>query len=134
MELVNRYIALWNEPDPDLRRRAIEDLWTADGLHILQPPQEIRDIASKLGFPSTTLEAQGYAALEFRVTQAYDEFIAPGQYGFRLREGSAIRLRDVVKLEWEMFTHSGGEAVGGGVEVLMLDENDRITSDYQFPS
>src|SRR5215831_1004028 len=58
-ELVRRYVAVWNEPDAGLRRKAIHDLWTEDGAHILQPPQEIRKAATALGFTSTTLHARG---------------------------------------------------------------------------
>jgi hypothetical protein len=43
----DRYLALWNEPDADRRRRMIAELWTEDGAHILQPPQEIREIAAR---------------------------------------------------------------------------------------
>jgi hypothetical protein len=28
LEFVERYVALWNEPDARVRRRTIEDLWT----------------------------------------------------------------------------------------------------------
>jgi hypothetical protein len=41
-ELAEKYLALWNEPDADRRRRTIAELWTEDGRHIVQPPQEIR--------------------------------------------------------------------------------------------
>ena len=41
-ELADKYVALWNEPDADRRRRMIAKLWAEDGRHILQPPQEIR--------------------------------------------------------------------------------------------
>ena len=46
-ELADRYVALWNEPDPDRRRQLIAGLWTEDGSHILQPPQEIREVAAR---------------------------------------------------------------------------------------
>ena len=45
-ELAEKYLALWNEPDADRRRRMIAELWTEDGRHILQSPQEIRVIAA----------------------------------------------------------------------------------------
>lgn len=48
-ELADRYLALWNEPDVDRRRRMIAELWTEDGRHFLQPPQEIRGIAAQPG-------------------------------------------------------------------------------------
>ena len=66
-ELADRYVALWNEPDPDLRRELIEVLWSEDGSHILQPPDEMREAAARpgLGMP-VTLEAKGHAELEAR--------------------------------------------------------------------
>jgi hypothetical protein len=38
-ELAEKYLALWNEPDADQRRRMIAKLWAEDASHILQPPQ-----------------------------------------------------------------------------------------------
>ena len=51
------------EPDAD-RRRMIGELWTEDGRHILQPPQEIRDIATRPKLAMTAiLEARGYGEI-----------------------------------------------------------------------
>lgn len=58
-ELVERYVAVWIEPDADRRRKAIAELWTEDGVQLLQPPQEIREAAAALGV-TPTLEARGY--------------------------------------------------------------------------
>jgi hypothetical protein len=130
-DLVQRYVAVWTEPDPAKRRDAIEQLWTEDGAHVLQPPVEIRDAAAALGFGDTTLEARGYDEIEARVARAYDDFVAPGEYIFRA-SGPAVRLRDVVKFDWEMVPVGGGAAVGGGVDVFVLDDG-RVRTDYQFP-
>jgi len=130
-DLVGRYVAVWNEPDAELRRKAIHDLWTENGVHILQPPQEIRKAAAGLGFTSTTLEARGYDALEVRVTRAYQEFVAPGEFTFNPRD-NADRLDNVVKFNWEMVPSGGGEVAGVGLEILVLDEDGRIKTDYQF--
>jgi hypothetical protein len=130
-ELVSRYVAVWNEPDPEQRRKAVHDLWTEDGAHILQPPQEIRKAAAGLVFPGTILEARGHHALEVRVTRAYEEFVAPGQFTFKPRD-NADRLGNVVKFNWEMVPSGGGEAAGAGLEILFLDEDGRIKTDYQF--
>jgi hypothetical protein len=63
-EIADRYVALWNEPDPDARRAAVAQLWTEDGAHILQPPQEIGEIAARPGIGLTArLEARGHTAL-----------------------------------------------------------------------
>jgi hypothetical protein len=131
-DLAARYAALWNEPDPELRRKAIQELWSEDGAHILQPPADIRERAASLGFVSTVLEAHGYDALEVRVSRSHAEFVASGQYAFQAR-GDAVRMHDVVKFTWEMMPVGGGDAVGGGVEVLVLGADGRIKFDYMFP-
>jgi hypothetical protein len=130
-ELVDRYVAAWNEPDAELRRKAIGELWTEDGAHILQPPQQIREAATGLGFTSTTLEAHGHRELEARVTRSYQEFVAPGEFTFKPRK-NADRLHNVVKFNWEMVPSGGGEPAGIGLEILILDEDGRIKTDYQF--
>jgi hypothetical protein len=130
-ELAGRYVAVWNEPDARLRREAIHELWAADGVHILQPPQEIRKVAVGLGFTSATLQARGHDALEVRVTRAYEEFVAPGQFIFQARDNTD-RLDNVVKFNWDMVSPGGDEVAGTGLEILILDEHGRIKTDYQF--
>ncbi|MGW6915991.1 hypothetical protein ACWGB8_19565 [Kitasatospora sp. NPDC054939] len=131
--LADRYAALWNEPDAGVRRKAIEALWAEDGVHLLQPPEDIRERAAGLGFDRSVLEARGYAALEVRVARAYEEFVAPGEYVFRA-VGEAVLLRDVLAFGWEMARTADGEVVGGGREFVVLDGDGRIRADYQFPA
>jgi len=77
-ELAEKYLALWNEPDGDRRRRLIAKLWTDDGRHILQPPQEVRGIAAQPGIAMTAiLEARGYEEIEARAASAYEHWSAP---------------------------------------------------------
>jgi hypothetical protein len=130
-ELVDRYVALWMEANPSIRREIIRELWAPDGAHVLEPPGEIRDAAKRLAFRAPALEARGHEALEARVTRAYEEFIAPGQFAFRSR-GNASRLHDVVKFNWEMVPVGGGSAAAVGLEILVLDHEGRIRADYQF--
>jgi hypothetical protein len=129
--LVKRYIALWNEADPEVRRTIIRQLWAPAGEHILEPPQELRQPAQALGFEAPTLEVRGYAAIQRRAGRAYQEFVAPGEYVFRPRDNAA-RLRNIVKFSWEMVSTTTGEVAGVGLEVLVLDDEGRITVDYQF--
>jgi hypothetical protein len=130
-ELIERYVAMWNEPDATARRQSVRDVWAPTGRQVLAPPKDILDIARPLGFPSPTLEVAGHDDLEFRVTRAHEEFVAPGDYLFRTRP-NAGRLRDVVLLGWDMVATATGDAVGGGTDVLLLDPDDRILVDYQF--
>src|SRR5919206_2612682 len=99
--LAETYVALWNEPDADRRRRMIAELWVKDGRHILQPPQEIRAIAARPGLAMTAiLEARGYEAIEARAASAYEHWVGSEGLSFRAR-GDAERLGDVVKFHWE---------------------------------
>ncbi|HEY9391912.1 MAG TPA: hypothetical protein VIR27_19345 [Mycobacteriales bacterium] len=130
-DLTDRYVAVWNEPDAEHRRAAIRELWSADAIHVLQPPKEMLQTAEGLGFDRLVLEARGHRALEFRVTRAHEAFVAPGTFVFRSR-GNADRLHDVVKFSWEMVSQDGSEVAGVGLEVLILGPDGRIVSDYQF--
>src|SRR6266511_1691893 len=102
--LVERYMALWNEPDPDARRAIIRQLWAPAGEHVLDPPQELRQGARALGFAAPRLELRGYAA----------------------------RLRNLVKFNWELVSRATGEVAAVGLDVLTLDDQGRITVDYVF--
>jgi hypothetical protein len=129
-ELTDRYMAVWNEPDTEQRDKTITQLWTEDGVQILQPPQEIRQTAAELGM-TPTLTARGHDALQVRVTRAYEEFIAPGEFSFRARDNAA-RLDDIVKFNWEMVRKSDGTVAAVGLGILVLGDDGRIRTDYQF--
>ena len=54
----------------------IAELWTEDGSQILQPPQEMREIAASPGIGmAATLEARGHAELEARAATSYDHWV-----------------------------------------------------------
>jgi hypothetical protein len=132
-QLVDRYLALWNEPDPETRRRTIRELWAPDGAQVLvDPPVEVRDAAARLKFSIPTLEVHGYDALEARVARAYEMFIGPGMYDFKSGGGPSRLLTNVVSLTWTMVSRADGEIAGGGLDVLALDGDGRIRTDYQF--
>jgi hypothetical protein len=128
-ELVDRYAAIWNEPDADRRRSAVAALWTEDALHILQPPQEVQQAAAALHV-TPTFQVRGHGELVARVARAYEMFVAPGEFSFRSQDNAA-RLGDVVKFGWEMVSLSG-EVAGVGLEFVVLDADGRIRTDYQF--
>ena len=130
-ELADRYAALWNEPDADRRRRMITELWTEDGRHILQPPQEIRAIAAQPGIAITAiLEARGYEEIATRATSAYEHWVGSEGLAFRGRD-DAERLGDVVKFHWEAVAKDG-ELFGVGLNFLVLAADGKIERDYTF--
>ena len=130
-ELADRYVALWNEADADRRRRMIAELWTEDGTHILQPPEEIREVAARPGIGMTAvLEARGYAEIEARAATAYEEWVGSQELSFR-RRADAERLHDVVKFHWEAIAKDG-ETFAVGLSFLVLAEDGRVRRDYTF--
>lgn len=129
--VADRYAAVWNEPDPELRRRAVRELWHEDAVHVLQPPQEMREAARVIGFAEPELRARGHAELDARVNRAYEEFVAPGTMTFRAMP-DAERLGNVVKFHWEAVLGETGEPGGCGLEFVVLGEDGRIAEDYQF--
>lgn len=114
-ELVDRYVAVWNQPDAELRRRGIAELWTEDGMHL-----------------TSRLEARGYEAIEARVTGAHQRFVEAGGYVFRLTKDTVDGHHNVVRFSWEMAPATGGVVEAAGFDFLILADDGRIRYDYQF--
>ncbi len=130
-QLADRYMALWNEPDADRRRRMIAELWTEDGSQILQPPREMREIAASPGIGlAATLEARGHTELEARATASYDHWVGSEGLSFRGRD-DAERLGEVVKFHWDAITNEG-QTAAVGLNVLVLAADGRIERNYTF--
>lgn len=112
--IVSRYVETWNEPDPWLRRKAIEDLWAPDGANYTE-----------------SIAAVGHDALEARVTRAYNTYVGTGEYRFRSARPPAAH-HDAVKVDWEMIRVSDGTVASVGIEFLILHTDGKIASDHQF--
>jgi hypothetical protein len=113
-DLADKYVAVWNETDPERRRRQIAALWVQDGRHYV----DVR-------------EARGYEALEQRITGSHDKNVRDG--GNRIRAAKDARaLRDIVTFHWEMFSPADDHVVARGFEILNVDAEGRILVDYKF--
>ena len=113
-ELVSRYVAVWNEPDAQARRKEIAALWKEDGAHYTK-----------------SIEARGYDALEARVASAYERFVGNGRYVFRAIDNVDCH-HNTVKFNWAMVPASGGDVESVGFDFFILDTDGRIAVDYQF--
>lgn len=113
-QLMERYVALWNEEDAERRRQLIAELWVEDGIQIT-PEHEYRE----------------YPALEERVTHAYEEFVHKNGFVFRLSNTPQAH-HQAVMVTWEMVPAGGGEAAAVGTVFLLLSDDGRIQADYQF--
>jgi hypothetical protein len=111
---VQRFVNVWNEKDPGLRRLAIESPWAKDGRHYMG--------AHDVG---------GHDALEARVTASHQRNVAEG--GGWFRPASAIQtLPGVVKFRWDLARRSGEEVLSAGVGFLVCDSSSKIVADYLF--
>jgi len=111
---VEKYISIWNEPDRTARRLRIRELWVEDAHHLAK-----------------TLEAVGYDGIESRVATAYEKWVKEKGCVFRLRDG-VDGHHGTIKLRWEMLPASGGEVISVGFDFLVLAEDGRIRTGYQF--
>jgi hypothetical protein len=128
-----RYVALWNEPDAVARRERIRRLWSEDGAQVLvDPPEAMREALAALSFPIPTVEIRGHEALTRRVDRAYDEFVAPGEHLFASKGPAVLLSVNLIGLTWHMVTHADGAVVGGGYDVIALDDDGRIRWDHQY--
>ena len=130
-DVAEKYVALWNEPDDDRRRRMIAELWTEAGRHVLQPPQEIRAIAAQPGIALTAvLEARGHDEIAARAAGVYEHWVGSEGLSFRGRD-DADRLADIVKLHWEAVA-ADGTVFAVGLSFLVLAGDGRIERDSTF--
>lgn len=132
-DLTDRWVAQWNEQDPDERRRLIRDVWAEDGYQIMvNPPQGMRETASTFGVPAPPVEIRGHDAMFARVTRAYEMFIAGGEYLFE-RSGDLNRHPGAaVMMNWVMRTRADGSVAGSGSDVFTFGPEGRIRTDHQF--
>jgi len=113
-DLADKYVAVWNESDPERRRQQIAALWVPDGQHYT----DVR-------------EARGYDALEQRIIGSYNKNVRDGGHRFRARQ-DARTLRDIVVLHWEMLSPADDRVATWGLAVLHVDAEGCILTDYQF--
>jgi hypothetical protein len=114
MNIVQRYVAVWNEPAADERSRRIRALWAADGTSCYR-----------------LAEARGHAAIEARVSDSWNKWLREGHYIFRSRS-DAVCHHNVLKVNWEMVTVPDNKLKSAGLSFLVLSPNGCIQHDYQF--
>ena len=132
-QLIDHWIAQWNEPSPGERRRLIRKIWAEDGYQIMvNPPQGIRETAAHYGVPVPSVEIRGHDAIYARVTRAYEMFIAGGEYLFG-QQGELVRHAGAaVAVNWVMRSRADGSVAGSGLEVLTFGPDGRVRTDHQF--
>ncbi len=111
---LDRYMAMWNEPDAAARRALVEQLWSPDAINA-----------------TPNMIVVGHDEIVARVTRSYDLFVGTGEHHFELHVPS-VAHHGAVRVSWRMVTADGTVAALGH-EFLVLADDGRIRSDHQFP-
>lgn len=112
-DLIERYVAVWNEPDRDARWRRIEGVWAPGGATCYR-----------------LLDARGYEAIEARIVGSWERWLREGKYVFR--PVRAIAHERAIRFEFAMVATADDRIQAEGLCYLLLDGDGRIAQDYQF--
>ena len=102
--IAERYLAMWNEPDPDRRRALVAAVWTSDGR-----------------YADPLMQGQGHEGIAAMIEGARASF--PG-HGFTLR-GTPDGHGPFVRFAWSL-APEGCAPVAGGTDVARLDDTGRL--------
>jgi hypothetical protein len=108
--LAERYIAVWNETDPETRRRAVEDLYAEDARYV-----------------DPLVEAAGHEGIAATIGAVQGQF--PG-FVFRLA-GPVDAHHDQARFSWELGP-AGEPAPIAGFDVAVSDGNGRLRTVLGF--
>jgi hypothetical protein len=108
---VERYVAVWNEPDAQVRRASVEALWTPDGAMV----NRLRRYA-------------GHVAVAEGVTRSYDAFVGRG---FRFEAEGWRAHHEALLFSWLMRDPQGA-VDSRGTNFIQLAGDGRIVLDHQF--
>ncbi|ARF53083.1 nuclear transport factor 2 family protein [Streptomyces gilvosporeus] len=115
--IVQRYVAVWSEPDAAARKRAVADLWAPDGAEFIEGAQ-----------------FRGHDELVGRVTEAYGLFVASGEY--HVTADNHVTVHDDVVMLTIQLTYAKGpqvdEVAWAARVFLVLDDDGRIVQDYHL--
>ncbi|HTW34986.1 MAG TPA: hypothetical protein VMD53_10245 [Rhizomicrobium sp.] len=113
-EFVERYVAVWNEPDESVRRARVAELWARDGAHF-----------------TNASEARGHEAIAETIARIFDRYVGGSGFNFRALNGVDAH-HSTVKFYWALMPAGGGMARAVISNFLVLDDEGRIRADYEF--
>jgi len=114
---IERYMAMWHEPDPERRRAAVAGLWCDDAVNLTR-----------------RFVVRGHDEITARVQRSHDEWVAAKGHVFRPHaERPADGHNDIVRFHWEMLPRAGGPLEARGLDFFELAPDGRIRRLVQFP-
>ncbi|QWF80327.1 nuclear transport factor 2 family protein [Amycolatopsis sp. CA-230715] len=112
--LADRYVSVWNEPDPVVRKETVAALWAADGTEITE-----------------TATYRGHQAIEGRIAEAHESLVREDGFVFRYA-GDALGHHDAIRFTTHMLPATGGGIAWTGSIFVKLGEDGLIVEDHQF--
>jgi hypothetical protein len=115
--VVGDYLAVWSEPDPELRRNAIAALWAPGGTEFVEGTR-----------------FRGHSELEARIAGAYRQFVQTGEYTVT-SAADATSHDNIVMFTIQLVSAKGDKAdeVAWASRVfLVLGDDGLIYEDYQL--
>ncbi|MFL6139501.1 MAG: hypothetical protein ACJ74O_17095 [Frankiaceae bacterium] len=112
-QIVDRWVASWNEKDPTIRRKLIDELWAEDGAYY-----------------NRLFICQGRDMVEAAIATAHDEYVSKG-FTFK-SSNDAYGHHNGFKFSWVLATGTTGEVDTFGEEFIILNDDGQISIDYQF--
>ena len=109
-EIIERYIAAWNETDPGRRRGLVDSLWAADG-----------------SYTDPLADAHGPAEIDGLIGAVQEQF---PDFVFTLG-GPVDANHNQARFTWHLGP-SGGEPIVIGFDVAVLDSDGQIRSVHGF--
>ncbi|MBX6768456.1 MAG: nuclear transport factor 2 family protein [Actinomadura rubrobrunea] len=109
-ELIDRYLAGWNEKDPAARRAAVDALWTEDAAYV-----------------DPLVAVEGREAIDGAIAAVQAQF---PDFVFRLA-GDVDAHHHLARFTWELGPKDG-EAVVVGFDVAEFSEDGRIRKVHGF--
>jgi hypothetical protein len=89
MQLIEKYIAAWNETNPAARRRLIDEVWTADGTYT----DPLADVAGRDQIDAVIAAVQGqFGGLEFSLAGPVDAHHDLARFTWNLGPGDGEPL------------------------------------------
>ena len=110
-EIIERYIAAWNETDPGRRRGLVDSLWAADG-----------------SYTDPLADAHGREEIDGLIGAVQQQF--PGLV-FSLG-GPVDANHNQARFTWHLGPSNGGEPLVIGFDVAVLDADGQIASVHGF--
>ena len=111
--IIDRYLAVWSEPDAEIRRSAIAGLWAQDGVEFVEGVQ-----------------FRGREELEVRIAEAYEAFVGSGRY--KVTSAGDVSGHDDIATFTIQLTTVAGEVAWAARVFIVLGENGLILQDYQL--